>query len=475
MKTEWTPETEANGDADIGGGTLKEIGVGEIMGKSGEKLDVKEEEEVEQGETDKRKSGLSYGMAAFFMVAQMAGAGFLSLPKAVANASWGGAFMIFFFCVSVAFSASRLGMCWSILEERWEEYRKPARQPYMEIASRALGVHGRRITLFSVLFTQIGSTIVFIILIAGFMNNFVPSLSQCLWSLIVTAVLLPIVFLGSPKDFWQASVLAVLSTVVAIIVIDVEMLIQSAKFLAANPVHSIPTISTFSLGFGAILFSYGGSSVFPTIQNDMKDRREFWKSVIISFSTIFLLYFPVGVIGYMLLGDSVKDNILLSIGSSTILTVAVSLQIINLAGTFIISLNPCLQAIEDIIGIPTNFCWQRIAVRTSVILFELIVVLAVPDFGLILNLIGGSTMSCMSFILPPIMYMKLVADKSDKTWPERSIPLWQRAYLWLILVMGIIGGISATVSAILAIAQPSAFKKSCFVNFYGSTSNSTNT
>ena len=56
---------------------------------------------------------------------------------------WIGLPMLFIFCVSVAFSGTRLGHCWVILEERWPEYRKPARQPYMEIAYRAFGKPGR--------------------------------------------------------------------------------------------------------------------------------------------------------------------------------------------------------------------------------------------------------------------------------------------------------------------------------------------
>ena len=44
-----------------------------------------------------------------------------------------------------------------------------------------------------------------------------------------------------------------------------------------------PSISSFSLGFGAVLFSFGGASMFPTVQNDMRDRTQFWKSVVLAF------------------------------------------------------------------------------------------------------------------------------------------------------------------------------------------------
>lgn len=39
----------------------------------------------------------------------------------------------------------------------------------------------------------------------------------------------------------------------------------------------------FFLGFGALLFAFGGASTFPTIQNDMKEKSKFGTSVICAF------------------------------------------------------------------------------------------------------------------------------------------------------------------------------------------------
>ena len=51
--------------------------------------------------------------------------------------------MILIFGGSVGFAATRLGKSWIILEERWPQYRLPARQPYMDIAEKAFGNIGR--------------------------------------------------------------------------------------------------------------------------------------------------------------------------------------------------------------------------------------------------------------------------------------------------------------------------------------------
>ena len=53
--------------------------------------------------------------------------------------------------------------------------------------------------------------------------------------------------------------------------------------LSENATFHSPDFLPFFLGVGPILFSYGGASTFPTIQNDMEHRDQFNKSVIIGF------------------------------------------------------------------------------------------------------------------------------------------------------------------------------------------------
>ena len=44
-----------------------------------------------------------------------------------------------------------------------------------------------------------------------------------------------------------------------------------------------PTFYTFMLAFGTIIFSFGGSGTFPTIQQDMKKSHKFPITVLISY------------------------------------------------------------------------------------------------------------------------------------------------------------------------------------------------
>ena len=49
------------------------------------------------------------------------------------------------FTVNAGFSGTRLGLCWIMLEERYEEFRGEVRDPYPSIGEKAVGRWGRYI------------------------------------------------------------------------------------------------------------------------------------------------------------------------------------------------------------------------------------------------------------------------------------------------------------------------------------------
>lgn len=55
----------------------------------------------------------------------------------------------------------------------------------------------------SVVWTLFGASIVFMELMAGIMEDLTrEALPACVWIVIVAAVLVPLTWLGTPKDFW---------------------------------------------------------------------------------------------------------------------------------------------------------------------------------------------------------------------------------------------------------------------------------
>lgn len=66
----------------------------------------------------------------------------------------------------------------------------------------------------------------------------------------------------------------------------------------------------------------------------------------------------------------------------------------------------------------TEFCLKRCVVRTVMVCVMIIVGETIPKFGMILALVGGSTITLTTFILPQYFYMRLCDQKSVE-WPDR--------------------------------------------------------
>ena len=79
----------------------------------------------------------------------------------------------------------------------------------MIIAEKAGGIWVRHVTSVSICITKFGTGCVFIVVCGSFFQNIFASvdvnLSSCDWTVIVVALITPLCWLGSPKDFWWVS------------------------------------------------------------------------------------------------------------------------------------------------------------------------------------------------------------------------------------------------------------------------------
>lgn len=399
------------------------------------------------------KGGLTILTAAIFLAGEMAGSGVLALPYAILGTGWTGLLLIVLFTVNSLYTGTRLGLCWVMLEERYEEFRGHVRDPYPSIGEKAVGRWGRVVSVVSITITLYGGGCVFIVLIAQLVGSLVSSvglhLSVCLWMVIVAACLTPLTWLGTPKDFWPIAVGALATTVLACGIIVVQCILDGQQL--EEKVYPAPSVDGFFKAFGSIMFAFAGASTFPTIQADMKKRDNFGYAAIIAITILFLIYFPMAAGGYFALGDLVKDNIVLSMSDGWQKIVVEVMLLLHLVTAFPIITNPPTQFFEHLFNIPTAFNWKRCVFRSLVVFTLLFIAESVPSFGAILNLVGGSTVTLLTFVFPPLFYMRLadasLTENGGKGWIERRLPMYERVYCWLLILLGVAGGACATYNA----------------------------
>ena len=123
---------------------------------------------------------------------------------------------------------------------------------------------------------------------------------------------------------------------------------------------------------------------------------------------------------YFSLGDQVTDNIVLAMSEGWEKVVVEIMLLLHLVTTFPIITNPPNQAFEKLLHIPPDFNWKRCVFRSLSVLSLLFIAESVPSFGAILDLVGASTVTLLTFVFPPYFYIKLVeASSLNKDWPQR--------------------------------------------------------
>ncbi|XP_059488721.1 uncharacterized protein LOC132204302 [Neocloeon triangulifer] len=414
--------------------------------------------------------GINTATAAVFIAGEMAGSGVLALPRALVDSGWIGPVLLIVLCLVACYGGTRLGACWTLLEERYPEtYPKHlrTRNPYACIAHRALGNWGSRIVSGSIQITLFGAGTVYLILASELLNDLTKYLlpfGPCSWVVILAAFLLPAMWLGSPKDFWGVAVGALLTTAFSCLLMFTQMVIDGLQldYHKDTKPHSF---SKFFMAYGTIVFSFGGASTFPTIQNDMVDRSKFPTSVSVGFFLILILYLPVAIGGMLIYGEAANPNIALTLGDSWLMDAANLLMACHLILAFLIVTNPVSQELEHIMNVPHEFGRQRLWLRSGLMLGMVFMAESIPQFGKILSLVGGSTVTLLTFVLPPLCYMKLCDQVGP--WPQAPpISLHERVFMYEMICLGVLGGSVASYNALLSIFSPNSFSRPCYFNWW---------
>nr|XP_039263708.1 amino acid transporter AVT1C-like isoform X1 [Styela clava] len=436
------------------------------------------------------------GMAAVFIIGTLCGSGVLAIPQAIVD---GGliAMPLLVICGLVsAFTGTLLGKSWIILRERYPEYEaNRVTDPYPTIAFRAAGKVGEyatRVCLYGSLF---GGGTVFLLLISDNTTNLLQSMGgirfyPCYMMMIVFCILTPLSWIGTPKDFWYAGLIAAATTTIGALLI-VAGIVQDAPE-HVDSYRPEPTASSFFNSFGVIVYAFGGASCFPTIQVDMKNPNKFNTAVVLGIIGVIFLYFPAGAAGYFVFGNDMKPNVLSALSPGWISYTINILITSHLLMAFVIISNPVTQEIEGFLNIPEKFTWKRVMTRTIYMLAVLFVALSIPHFNVILSLVGGSLIGCTCVVFPPLFYYLLSrqqkpedaygplpehmlhphrpannyrAFEANYNWKQVSLSLHMKVFLFEIIIFGVGAGVSSTYFAIQSLVTGSSgFTVPCYVN-----------
>ncbi|XP_072748763.1 uncharacterized protein Mah isoform X2 [Anoplolepis gracilipes] len=240
-------------------------------------------------------------------------------------------------------------------------------------------------------------------------------LSFCYWLLVVGVLLCPLMWLGSPRDMkWVATCSSITVTLTAIL-IWWSIITDDRTSTNFAPVVTSPTWDKFISGYGMLAFQFDVHPTLMTIQVDMRQPRDVDKAIFFSFLTSGFLFTVTVCLAVWKYGGNTTANIFEAVPSGSVADIAVLLAALQLCFSSVIGYSALFQHLEDHWNVRRTFGWKRCAMRSAVVLLSVAVGESVSRFDIVMALIGGSLTGSLVFVLPPLIYSRVLVLKNRST------------------------------------------------------------
>ncbi|XP_010248878.1 PREDICTED: lysine histidine transporter 1-like [Nelumbo nucifera] len=181
------------------------------------------------------------------------------------------------------------------------------------------------------------------------------------------------------------------------------------------------TVLNFFSALGDVAFAYAGHNVVLEIQAtipstpERPSKKPMWKGVIFAYIIVAACYFPVALIGYWMFGNSVADNILISLEKPAwLIAMANMFVVIHVIGSYQIYAMPVFDMIETVLVKKLHFTpglRLRLIARTSYVALTMFIAMTFPFFGGLLGFFGGFAFAPTTYFLPCIMWLAIYKPK----------------------------------------------------------------
>ncbi|CAH1183550.1 unnamed protein product [Phaedon cochleariae] len=370
-----------------------------------------------RGRNNYRSEGLSTFFAVICILDVFGVFPVVSLPKAIIDCGFYGVLVILIVCSTQIYTAALLGRCWIIAEDIFPTIHRRNRQPYATLAEITFGKKLSSFVTFLLDLTVFGGGIPNLIvasqnlqLLGLRISDGKTDISYCYWILITGTVLCPILWLGSPKDM-KCLCSTSAGIVASVFILTCGCLIFSggSSDKPASP-ESLDSSFPWQLilkAYGIIAFQFDIHPSILTIQVDMIDKTQLTKALFGGFSATILMFGITTVLAALKYGVITQPSILETLPTTIPLHLAAALIAIQLCLTSAVSNSALYQQMEDCMQISREFNTKRCILRTTLTILAIVIAESVPQFDLVMSLIGGAFVAPFAFILPPIMFLKM--------------------------------------------------------------------
>ncbi|KAL9248352.1 hypothetical protein vseg_021683 [Gypsophila vaccaria] len=423
-----------------------------------EDADLKKQKEIDEWLPITSARNAKWWYSAFHNVTAMVGAGVLGLPFAMSQLGWGPGVVI-------------LVLSWVItLYTLWQMVEMHEMVPgkrfdrYHELGQHAFGEKlGLWIVVPQQLIVEIGVDIVYMVTGGKSLKKFhelVCAHKQCKNDNIRTTYFIMIFasihfVLSHLPNFNSIAGVSLAAAVMSLSYSTIAWTSSLHKGVQPDVSYELVgdnkggKVLDFFNALGGVAFAYAGHNVVLEIQATIPSTPEkpskgpMWKGVVVAYIVVAICYFPVSLLGYWVFGNSVSDDILISLEKPTWLIAMANLfVVIHVIGSYQIYAMPVFDMLETMLVKKLNFKptrTLRFITRNLYVAFTMFMGITFPFFGGLLGFFGGFAFAPTTYFLPCIMWLAIFK-------PKRFGLSW--TINWICIILGVLIMVLAPIGAL---------------------------
>ncbi|KAJ7970701.1 lysine histidine transporter 1 [Quillaja saponaria] len=381
--------------------------------------------------------------SAFHNVTAMVGAGVLSLPYAMSELGWGPGVVV-------------LVLSWVItLYTLWQMVEMHEMVPgkrfdrYHELGQYAFGEKlGLYIVVPQQLIVEVGINIVYMVTggqsLQKFHDTVCPGCKKIKLTFFIMIFASVHFVLSHLPNFNSISGVSLAAAVMSVSYSTIAWTASLDKGVQPNVQYGYRAKSTsgtvfnFFNGLGDVAFAYAGHNVVLEIQATIPSTPQkpskgpMWRGAVVAYIVVALCYFPVALIGYWMFGNSVDDNVLISLKKPAwLIATANMFVVIHVIGSYQIYAMPVFDMIEFALVAKLHFKPSktlRFVTRNIYVAFTMFIAITLPFFGGLLSFFGGFAFAPTTYFLPCIMWLRICKPK------KYGLSWWTN---WICIVLGV--------------------------------------
>jgi len=248
--------------------------------------------------------------------------------------------------------------------------------------------------------------------------------------LVFLGLLPALVAMCSLKSLKKLTPLAVLGTalvgaaVVAVVVNAAPAFRQPAATRAAGPLADLPIF------FSMAVYCFEGIGLALPIENAMQSKAQFRAVWLGAMAGVTSLYVAFGLFSYLAYGDATPSSITNRLPRESAVSSLVKLGVCGcLFLTFPMMMFPVFEIFEhkwplrQLLRVRALEVPARILGRGLLVVLVTVFATLIPDFGLVISLVGALGCNAVAFILPTLFHLKVCYHKLGLVGKVRNVAI----------------------------------------------------